>query len=166
MESPSTRLAEVGSYADFMSRAYAMEQEAVERYTSFADQLDRAGNREVALVFRDLAKAEGLHARRILTEMGWAKPPALPSAFAWKGSDGPETPSLDAPRGPIDAPQALKIALECELRAREYFESIALGGAPAQVRAVAAEMALEERDHAHMIQYWLSRMPRPLFGWG
>jgi rubrerythrin len=167
MPSPtrSSTQAEAGSYEEFMSRAYAMEREALERYTRFADQLEKAGNREVALVFRSLAKAEGLHARRILTEMGWVEAPALPRAFAWEGNEGPETAPLDSPQESIDPPQALKIALGCEVRARGYFEGIASGNAPARVRAAAAEMALEEREHANMIEYWLSRLPRPLFGW-
>ena len=153
------------AYMDFMSRALAMELAAAQRYTKFADQLEKRGHRGVAEVFRKLARAEGLHAKRILTQMGWSKAPPLPRAFAWGGSDGPETAPLDCVHDSIRPPEALNIALRCENRAQKYFEDIALSDAPAPVRDAAAEMASEERDHAKLIESWLVWMPRPLLGW-
>ena len=154
-----------GTYTDFMSRALAMELAAAQRYTKFADQLKKGNHRGIAEVFRKLAKAEGLHAKRILTQMGWPKPPPLPRAFAWEGIDGPETAPLDCVHDSIQPPEALNIALRCETRAQKYFEDIALSDAPASVRDAAAEMASEERDHTKLIESWLVWMPRPLLGW-
>ena len=38
----------------FMAMAYAMEREAVERYTEFADAMEVHNNREVAAIVRHL----------------------------------------------------------------------------------------------------------------
>lgn len=146
------------AYAAFMSRAYAMELEATERYTRFADELQAQDNDEVAMLFRKLAEIEALHAKRILAEMGWASLPALAPAFAWEGKDGPETAPLSALRKTMQPHQALEIALRCELQAQKYFEGISSGAT--RVRAAAEEMAEEEREHAELIREWLARVRR------
>jgi len=153
------------SYGDFMARAYTMELEATERYAQFAEQLETHNNREVAQLFRRLSEIEGLHAKRILAEMGWASLPALPAAYAWEGDESPETAPFDSLHYLMQPYHALEIALRCELQAQEYFEGIAAGGAPKRIRAAAAEMAAEEREHVALIRDWLKRVPRPGAGW-
>ena len=144
------------AYAAFMARAYAMELEATERYARFAEELEAQDNDEVAMLFRKLAEIEALHAKRILSEMGWASLPALAPAFAWEGKEGPETAPLGALRRGLRPHQALKIALRCEIEAQKYFESISSGAA--RVRAAAEEMAADEREHAALIRDWLARV--------
>jgi rubrerythrin len=153
------------AYAEFMQRAYAMELEATERYAQFAEQLDTHNNREVAKLFRKLSEVEALHARRILDEMGWASVPALPPAFAWDGEEGPETAPFDALHYLMQPWHALEIALRCEQRAQKFFEDIAAGSAPQGVKAAAAEMAGEEREHVRLIREWMQKVPRPAAGW-
>ena len=154
-----------GAFADFMARAYAMELEAVERYGQFAEQLDTHNNREVAEMFRKLSQVESLHAKRILEEMGWPSVPALPVAFAWETPEGPETAAFESAHYLMQPYHALQIALQCELQAQRYFEDIADGEAPKQVRAAAAEMAEEEREHVRLIRAWMKKVPKPAAGW-
>lgn len=153
-----------GTFTEFMARACSMELEASERYANFAERLETRSYPEVALLFRRLAEIEGLHAKRIITEMRWSSPPALSRMFAWKGSEGPETAPIDSLCDRIEPPEALAIALGCERQAQRYFENIALSTAPESVRAVAAQMASEEKEHARMIEIWLAKMPRPFLG--
>ncbi|MEK7387032.1 MAG: ferritin family protein, partial [candidate division NC10 bacterium] len=102
-----------------MAQAYTMELEATERYAQFAEQLDTHNNREVAELFRKLSALEALHAKRILEEMGWPSLPALPVAFAWEDSEGPETAPLDSLHYLMQPYHALQLALQCEQRARQ-----------------------------------------------
>jgi rubrerythrin len=148
-----------------MARAYAMELEATERYAQFAEQLDTHNNREVAQMFRKLAAVEALHAKRILEEMGWSSMPALPPAYAWEGSEAPETAPFDSVHYLMQPHHALEIALRCELQAQKYFEDIAAGEAPPSVHRAAVEMADEEREHVRLIRDWLKRVPEPVPGW-
>jgi rubrerythrin len=154
-----------GHYAEFMSRAYAMELEATERYAQFAEQLDTHNNREVAQLFRKLADIEALHAKRILEEMRWPSMPALPPAYAWEGVEGPETAPFDSLHYLMQPWHALEIALRCEQDAQKYYEGIAASRAPKQVRDAAREMAAEEAEHVRLIQQWMQRVPRPEAGW-
>jgi rubrerythrin len=152
-------------YADFMAQAYSMELDATERYAQFAEQLDTHNNREVADMFRKLSKIEALHARRILEEMGWPSLPALPAAFAWEEGAAPETAPLDAIHYLMQPYHALQLALAGERRAQAHFEGIAAGKAPKKLRAAAAEMAEEEREHVRLIEAWLARVPQPSADW-
>ena len=166
-EQPPRRKAQPdpGAYEEFMSRAYTMELEAVERYAQFAEQLDTHNNSDVANLFRRLSQIESLHAKRILDEMGWPTTPALPPAYAWEGPEGPETAPFGDLHYLMQPYHALEIALECESRAQRYYESIAASKAPRRVRAAAAEMAEEERDHVRLVRAWLKKVPKPAAGW-
>jgi rubrerythrin len=152
-------------YSEFMSRAYAIELEAAERYAQFADQLDEHNNREVAALFRKLAGFEALHAERILQEMGWPSVPPLTPAYAWEPNEAPETAPFDSLHYLMQPWHALEIALRCELQAQKYFEAIAAGNAPPSVRQAASELAREEAEHAALIREWMSKVPRPAEGW-
>jgi rubrerythrin len=155
----------VSLYEDFMARAYTMELEATERYAQLAEQLDTHNNREVAQLFRKLADIEALHAKRILEEMRWPSMPALPPAYAWDGAEGPETAPFDSVHYLMQPWHALEIALRCEKEAQKYYESIAVSGAPKNVREAAREMAEEEEEHVRLIQQWMQKVPRPAAGW-
>jgi rubrerythrin len=153
------------SYEGFMSRAYAIEVEAVERYTQFADQLEGHNNREVAAVFRKLAEIEGLHAKQILDAMGWPSLPVLPVPYASGAPEGPETAPFDSLHYLMQPYHALEIALRCEVAAVRYFEEIAAASPDVRVRSAAAHMAAEEREHVTLMRDWMKRVPQPNAGW-
>jgi rubrerythrin len=159
------KLERSAQYADFMSRAYSMELEAVERYTQFAEQLETHNNRDVAQLFRKLADIESLHAKRILEEMRWPSMPALPPAYAWEGAEAPETAPFDSLHYLMQPWHALEIALRCEREAQKYYDGIAASRAPKQVRDAAREMAAEEAEHVRLIKAWMARVPKPQAGW-
>jgi rubrerythrin len=148
-----------------MARAYAMEHEAMERYTRFAEQLEASGNGECALLFRQLAEIEDRHARRILLSMGWTSLPVPLVDITSENHDAPETARLDAVRYLTQPHQALELALRCENQAQRYFERLASGDVPRRVRVAATEMAAEERSHAKLLEHWLAQVPRPISGW-
>src|SRR5512134_4189528 len=55
-----------GEESEFLARAWAMEVEAVERYSTLADAMEEHNNPEVAELFRKLARIEQLHADGIV----------------------------------------------------------------------------------------------------
>jgi rubrerythrin len=148
-----------------MSRAYAIELEAVERYTQFAEQMEAHNNREVASLFRRLAEIENLHAQKILGEMRWASVPAMAPPYAEDDAEGPETAPFDAVHYLMKPWHALEVALRCEENAVEYFEGIARAEVSERVRAAAAEMAEDEREHVRLIREWMKKVPQPRAGW-
>jgi len=153
------------AYADFMVQAYAMENDARDRYTEFAEQMDMHNNPDVARLFRKLARIEGLHAETIVREMGWSKPPARTEAWMWRHSEAPESAAPGDLHYLMQPYQALELALESERRAVSFFSGMTHSTAPVEVKRIAREMAAEEREHVRLIREWLKKFPKPERGW-
>src|SRR3990172_1659025 len=154
-----------GAYADFMVQAYAMENDARDRYTEFADQMEVHNNTAVAQLFRKLARIEGLHATRIVREMGWRKPPAAAEAWMWRQSEAPESVPPGELHYLMQPSHALELALACEQRAVRFFTGISGSTAPADVKRIAREMAAEQREHVQLIREWMKKVEKLDPGW-
>src|SRR5450631_2418974 len=55
----------VADLNDLLAIAYQIEIDAVDRYKLLADQMETHNNPELVKVFRDLARAEGIHGEEI-----------------------------------------------------------------------------------------------------
>jgi len=154
------------AFSEFMARAYVMEIDAAERYADFADQMEVHNNLEVAELFRKLSHIEGLHAKRILQEMRWKKPPQALPERGWNDPEPPETAAVTDLHYLMQPWHALEIALKNERRAERFFARMARSSsALARVKKVAAEMADEEREHVRLIRDWMKRVPKPEPDW-
>ncbi|MFO1392514.1 MAG: ferritin family protein [Steroidobacteraceae bacterium] len=149
---------------EFMAWAWAMEVEAVERYEELAEQMLTHHNAEVAGLFARLARIEGKHRDQIAQQMGWTRPPDT-GAFRWRTPEGPETTDYGELHYLMQPYHALKLAEHNEERAAQFFEHFAAARLPAEVRAAAAAMAAEEREHVRLIREWLAKYPEPGPGW-
>ena len=153
------------SNADFMAHAYAMEAEAAERYAEFADSMEMHNNREVAELFRKLARIEQIHAGQILEQMGWKQSPLSSVNVRWEGMEGPETADPTELHYLMQPYHALQIALLNEKRARDFFANLAKLTKDAGVRKGALEMEEDEAEHVRLIEQWLKRTPKPDPNW-
>lgn len=150
----------------FMAMAYAMEREAVERYTEFADAMEVHNNREVAALFRTMAQYEGKHAEQIMAEMGWKTPPEPPvGGFAWPSLEAPETAPIDEVHYLMQPWHALQLALAAEQRAEAFFGQLALATTSESVRRAALELQAEEHEHVELVRAWLQKVPVPDGDW-
>ena len=153
------------AYSDFMVQAYAMENDARDRYTELAEQMEVHNNLQVAQFFRKLSRIEGLHADKIVLEMGWSQPPAAAEAWMWRHSEAPESVPTGEAHYLMQPYHALELALECERRAASFFTGITRSTAPADVKRIAREMAADEREHIRLIQEWMKKVEKPGPGW-
>ena len=161
----AAKAAPLASSSEFMVHAYAMETEAAERYAEFADSMEMHNNREVAELFRKLARIEQRHADQILEQMGWKQSPVASAGYRWEGTEGPETADPTELHYLMQPYHALQIALHNEKRARDFFKHLAKVTRDAGVRAGALEMEEEEAEHVHLIEEWLKRTPKPEANW-
>jgi rubrerythrin len=154
--------AAVRSMNELMAYAYALELEASERYAEFAEAMAAHNNREVAELFRKLARIEHRHAEQVLEDMGWTEPPAPPSAgYRWEGPEGPETAEVTALHYLMQPYHALGLALHNERRAHRFFNGLAKSATTDRLRRAALEMAAEEAEHVRLIEDWMKRVPPP-----
>ncbi len=151
---------------DFMAQALAMEREAVERYTEFADAMEMHNNREVAAMFRTMATYEGKHAEQIMAEMGWKEDPRPPAGgFGWPGLEAPETVPIDEVHYLMQPWHALQLALGAEQRAEAFFGELARLTSSESIRKAALELQAEEHEHVQLVRAWLEKVPAPDGDW-
>lgn len=151
---------------EFMLYALAMERDAIERYTDFADQMDTHNNREVAAMFRTMAGYETKHAQEIMDQMGWKEVPLLAlQGVRWAGFDSPEAPAIDSVHYLMQPWHALQLALGAEQRAEAFFASLAAATTNAEVRAKALELQAEEAEHVELVKAWMQKVPQPDRDW-
>ncbi len=151
---------------EFMLQALAMERDAVERYTDFADQMETHNNREVAAMFRTMAGYETKHAQEIMDQMGWKEPPVRAlQGVRWAGFDSPEAPSIDSVHYLMQPWHALQLALAAEQRAEAFFGELAAAATNEEVRAKALELQAEETEHVALVRTWMAKVPKPDRDW-
>jgi rubrerythrin len=146
--------------AELMAQAYALEREAVERYGELADVLATHNNQEVAALFRRLASQEAMHAHEILRTMGWTQPPRPPGL-----PDAPEAPAYEEAHYLMHPWHALRIALDAEQRAHDFFAALAQRCESEDLRRAAQQLQADEREHITLLESWLQRVPEPPAGW-
>ena len=148
--------------SEFMAQALAMEREAAQRYSDFADAMEMHNNRDAAALFRKMASIERKHATRIMDEMGWKDMPPLPSGKpGWEGFEAPETTPGDEVHYLMQPYHALQLALINEQRAERFFARLARTATVESVSAAARELWAEEREHVKLVRAWMKRVPKP-----
>jgi len=151
---------------EFLVYALAMENEAAERYSVFADQMETTNNPDVAGLFREMERLEELHAEKISEMIGASQAPTIqPWELDWGSEDAPEAVDYSATHYLMTAHQALSLVLEAEQRAVDFFQGIADGATDMEIKQVAAEFAEEERDHVILIKKWRDKYPPPAEDW-
>jgi rubrerythrin len=155
----------VASLNDLLAVAYQIEIDAVERYNLLADQMETHNNPELVKVFRDLARAEGIHGGEIRRLAGDFDVAAHARAIAKFAGESPEEAELDAAHYMMTPWHALQQSLVGEKRALAYFTSIVETAKDPKVKAMAAELVEEEAEHVNLVHRLLLRYPKPADNW-
>jgi len=153
----------IQSPAELYAHAIAIEREAAERYSELAERMEDEGREDLARVFAELARMEAEHLETLerRTE-GFALPCIADGEYRWLSDHAPETARrelvfrLMTPRG------ALAMALAAERRAQAFFEQLCWSAQDPALRALAREMAAEEREHVALIAGLFESTPAPL----
>ena len=152
--------------AIFLAHALAMEQEAADRYDELADSMEVHNNKDVAELFRQMAKFSRLHGASVAQR---ATPYELPKLKSWQYRwNTPEPPEVGEPEGShymMTPYHALIFALDNEKRGQQFYASEASGSDDPTVRSLAAEMADEEAEHVTELEAWIARTPMPSADW-
>jgi rubrerythrin len=156
----------VAGLNDLLAVAYQIEIDAVERYNLLADQMETHNNPELVRVFRDLARAEGIHGEEIRRLAGDFDVAAHARKIARFGrADSPEEAALSDAHYLMTPWHALQLSLAGEKRALAYFTSIVGTAKDAKVKAMAAELVEEEAEHVNLVYRLLRRYPAPTESW-
>jgi rubrerythrin len=162
MKAPSGHT--LSSPADLLAIAYRIEADAVERYKLLAEQMETHNNPELVKVFRDLARAEGIHAEEI-RKAGGDDLVARAERFGWKKGESPEEVDLAGAHYLMTPWHALQLALAGEKRALDFFTSIVNTAKDAKTKEIAAEFVEEEAEHVNLVYRLLRKYPKPPDSW-
>ena len=156
----------VASLNDLLAVAYQIEIDAVDRYKLLADQMETHNNPELVKIFRDLARAEGIHGEEIRRLAGDFDVVAHAREIAnFKRSESPEEADLSFAHYLMTPWHALQLSLGGEKRALAYFTSIVETAKDPKVKAMAAELVEEEAEHVNLVNRLLLRYPKPKANW-
>lgn len=156
----------VANLNDLLAVAYQIEIDAVDRYNVLADQMEVHNNAELVKVFRDLARAEGIHGEEIRRLAGDFDVVAHAREIAKRSKgESPEEVDLGSAHYMMTPWHALQLSLTGEERALAYFTSIVETAKDPKVKAMAAELVEEETEHVGLVHRLLGRYPKPSEGW-
>jgi rubrerythrin len=149
---------------EFLAHAVALEHEAADRYLELADMMEAHRNDAVSAVFRDMTRFSQLHHDEIKARVGAIELPQLKSwEYRWRSP--PEVGGEEGFDYMIEAYNALKYARANELRAMQYYRSVAAESTDPEVRHLATEFANEETEHVAALDQWIALTPRPSTTW-
>jgi rubrerythrin len=150
------------SLADLFAVAYQIEIDAVERYKVLADQMETHNNGELVAVFRDLARAEGIHAEEIRHQAGDIDVVAHARKVAtWGKGESPEEVDLGEAHYLMTPWHALQMALGGEKRALAYYTQLVETAQDEKIREMAKEYVEEEAEHVNLCYRLLRKYPAP-----
>ena len=149
---------------EFLAHAVALEQEAAERYLELADMMEAHRNDAVSSVFRSMTRFSQMHCDSIKLRVGSMTLPQLKSwEYRWRSP--PEVGGEEGFDYMIEAYNALKYARANEVRAMQFYRSVADRSSDAEVRRLAKEFASEESEHVAALDKWIAMTPRPSSTW-
>lgn len=142
----------------FLVYSITLEEEAAERHDELADVMGVHNNPEVAATFRKLAEYSRLHAQEIKDHAkGRDLPDIAPWDFGWEHMEGPETADMSGVNYLMNTAQALQLAMDNEQRAFDFYDQIGRESQVPEVAAMAAEFAIEEKEHLDLLQVWMDK---------
>ncbi len=149
---------------EFLAHAVALEEEAAERYLELADMMEAHRNDDVSKVFRDMHRFSEMHRDEIKARVGAIGLPKLKSwQYRWRSP--PEMGGEEAFDYLLEPYHALQYARANEMRAEQYYRSVAGQAKDAEVLRLATDFANEEKEHVAALDEWLGRTPRPSATW-
>ncbi len=157
---------EIQTVEELLAHALALELEAAERYGELADQMDVHNNPEVSELFARMASIEKVHADKIRERaQGMDLPHIPPWEYKWLDFEPPEAATENDVHYLMTPYHALSLALNAEERGYEFYQHVKEAVKDDAARALAAELAEEEREHVSLMKKWLAKHPKPDSDW-
>ena len=146
------------SLKDALDLAILIEEEAMERYEEFADQMELHHTPEAAEFFRAMVGYETKHRDELRLRrqsLFPAENSQMDPSMLWDV----EAPEYDMARAFMSARQAMEVALECEIKAHDYFEKALATVSDREVRLLFEELREEEVEHQRLVRKQMEKLP-------
>ncbi len=138
--------------------AIFVEEEAMDRYGEFADQLEKHRTPSAARFFRFMEKNEAKHRAALAAKRKELFPSTAVTVTREMIFDI-EAPEYDEARIFMSLRQALETSLRAEHKARSFFEDALARVSSPEVRALFTELRDEEVEHQALVQREIDKLP-------
>jgi rubrerythrin len=146
------------SVLDALDLAMLIEEEAMDRYGEFADQMERTHNLVATAFFTFMHQVENKH-RVALEAQRRKRFGDAPRTVSREMIFDIEAPEYDEARAFMTAREALETALRAEEKAHQFFvEALEKIESP-EVKALFAELRDEELEHQDLVKRQLDKLP-------
>ena len=146
------------SLKDAIDLATLVEQEAKDRYSELADQMEIHHNAEAARFFRHMLQVESGHEAR-LAERRRSMFGSEPRAVSREMIFDVEAPDYDEARHDMTVRDALNAALRSEEKAFAFFDAALARVKAAGVRDLFEKLREEEREHRERVLREIGKLP-------
>jgi rubrerythrin len=146
------------SLKDALDLAIFVEDEAMERYNEFTDQMLTHHTEDSAHFFRFMAGNEKKHGDELRArrqELFGSAPRAVDRSMIYDV----EAPTYDRARAFMSVHQALRVALDAEVKAWRFFDSALPTIKDPEVKALFAELREEEVEHQDLVKAEMAKLP-------
>jgi rubrerythrin len=146
------------SLKNALDLAILVEDEAEERYTEFATQMEAHHTGDTAKFFRFMAMNEAKHGQELAArrkQLFGDEPVEVDRSMLWDV----EAPEYTEARAFMSLRQALEVALDAETKAFDYFDQAIPQLENDEVKALFAELRAEEVEHQDMVKAEMAKLP-------
>ncbi len=146
------------SLQDALDLAILIEEEARDRYEEFAHQLGEHHTPEAASFFKTMAANETRHGEDLSLrrqDLFGDNPTMVTRAMLWDI----EAPDYDQSRMFMSVRQAMEVALDCEIKAHDFFADAVKYVSDADVKQLLEELREEEKEHQRLVKEVMARLP-------
>ena len=144
---------------DALDLAILIEEEARQRYESFAAQIGRTGSsNDPAAFFASMAENEAKHGNDLLARRIelFGK---VPMNVKLTDLFDVEAPDAASPRRGMSTLQAYELGLAAEKKAYDFYDRALPGITNPEVKTLFTELRDEETEHVEMLQEAMARLP-------
>ena len=143
--------------SELCSHALELERDCEQRFFDYARHMHEIGAHGVANVFEELGQESINQIRALEVATGDRKPAELsPWEYAWRLTYMPEGMEQKPRLVPLNAREALQLAVLAKRRAQDFFNDVAQNGRDQAVRSSAAEMSAGENSQLKRLEKLLA----------
>lgn len=146
------------SLQDALDLAILIEEEAEDRYNEFAAMLGSRYEGDATDFFLRMAKNEAKHGQQ-LSERREKLFKDAPRRVSRDMIDEIEAPDYSQPRSYMSPHQAMRVALECEIKAHDFFLAALKTIQDPQVKSLFEELRKEEVEHQILVKRQIEKLP-------
>ncbi len=143
---------------DALDLAKLIEMEACHRYQMFAKQFGHSGGYDAGAFFASMAENEAKHGQDLE-----ARRKALfgdtPARVTLDDLYDVEAPDMGAPSRGMSTLDAMKIGLQAEQKAHDFYDGALAGITDEDVRELFVELRDEEIEHVEMLRDAMAKLP-------